>query len=52
MTLWRSGMAECRVCTHRWAAVIEVIDDKQEIPDMECPKCGAMAGEYVGVESC
>lgn len=43
---WVSEPVLCRVCRHRWIAVVEVESDAvTEIPDLECPNCGSGSGE-------
>lgn len=41
------GPVECRVCTHRWRAVSPLAHDPA---GLECPHCGAMAGERISDE--
>lgn len=49
--MWWAGMLECRVCSHRWAGVIEVwlAHDYEPRDDCECPNCECMTGEPVEV---
>ena len=41
------GPVECRVCGHRWQAVVHMMTG---LADLECPNCGEMAGDAIGDE--
>jgi hypothetical protein len=38
---WYAAPVQCRICSHLWAAVWP--EDLEA--DLECPRCGFMAGE-------
>jgi hypothetical protein len=47
---WWSGEAVCDVCTHRFAAVVELADREGSVPRgvLQCPSCGQFAAHPAG----